>query len=165
MFAAGILIISDKGCRGERKDESGVVVREFISKLPARATEYAIVPDEKEAIASMLREWVDEKKLDIIFTSGGTGLSQRDVTPEATLSITEKIVPGLAEAMRMETMKQTGEAVLSRAVTGIRGKCLIINLPGSPRGVRECLQVIMPVLPHALDIISGRVHEHSRNRS
>jgi molybdenum cofactor synthesis domain-containing protein len=165
MFAAGILIVSDKGSRGERKDESGVVVREFVGKIPAREVEYAIVADEKDLIASELRKWVDDKRLDIIFTSGGTGLSPRDITPEATLSIADKVVPGLAEAMRMGTMKKTEEAILSRAVVGIRGKCLIINLPGSPRGVRECMEVIMPVLPHALDIVSGRVLEHSHRMS
>jgi molybdenum cofactor synthesis domain-containing protein len=161
MFAAGILIVSDKGFRGERNDESGVVVREFLSKIPACEAEYAVVPDEKGVIASELRKWVDDKGLDIIFTSGGTGLSARDVTPEATMSIIDKVVPGLVEAMRMRTMKKTEEAILSRAVAGIRGKCLIINFPGSPRGVRECLEVIMPVLSHALDIISGRILEHS----
>ena len=165
MFSAGILVISDKGSRGERGDESGPVVKQCISKLPVVTSEYAIVPDEKEAIVSILKEWVDEKGLDIIFTSGGTGLSPRDVTPEATLEIIDRVVPGLVEATRMETMKKKRDAILSRAVAGIRGKCLIINLPGSPGGVRECLDVILPVLPHALDIVSGKVWEHSHSGS
>lgn len=163
MFSAGILVISDKGSRGERGDDSGPVAKECISKLPVVTSEYAIVPDEKEVIASILKDWVDEKGLDIIFTSGGTGLSPRDVTPEATLEIIDKVVPGLVEAIRMETMKKKKDAILSRAVAGIRGKCLIINLPGSPGGVRECLDVILPVLPHALDIVSGKVWEHSHS--
>jgi len=165
MFSAGILIISDKGSRGEREDDSGPVAKELISKLPIATSEYTIVPDEKEMIESILKEWVDEKGLDIIFTSGGTGLSPRDVTPEATLAIIDKVVPGLVEATRMETMKKKKDAILSRAVAGIRGKCLIINLPGSPTGVRECLEVILPVLPHALDIVSGKVWEHSHRGS
>ena len=165
MFSAGILVISDKGSRGERDDDSGPVAKECISKLSVVTSEYAIVPDEKEVIASILKEWVDEKGLDIIFTSGGTGLSPRDVTPEATLEIIDKVVPGLVEAIRMETMKKKKDAILSRAVAGIRGKCLIINLPGSPGGVRECLDVILPVLPHALDIVSGKVWEHSHSGS
>ena len=146
MFSAGILVISDKGSRGERGDDSGPVVKECISQLPVVTSEYAIVPDEKEAIASILKKWVDKRGLDIIFTSGGTGLSPRDVTPEATLAIIDRVVPGMVEAIRMETMKKKREAILSRAVAGIRGKCLIINLPGSPGGVRECLDVILPVL-------------------
>jgi len=159
MLTAGVLTISDKGSRGERADESGQVARQCISKLPAEVIKYEIVPDERSTIADKLREWVDEIGVDLIITSGGTGLSPRDVTPEATLDVVERTVPGLAEAMRMETMKKAPTSVLSRAIAGSRGKSLIINLPGSPGGVRECLDVILPVLPHAMEILAGKVSE------
>lgn len=165
MFSAGILVISDKGSQGERRDDSGPAARECIRQLPVQVAEYDIVPDEMDVISAKLREWVDEKGLDLILTSGGTGLSPRDVTPEATLAAIDRVVPGLVEAMRMETMKRKAEAILSRAVAGIRGKCLIINLPGNPRGVCECLEVILPVLPHALDIVSGKSCDGSHGGS
>ncbi len=156
---AGVLVISDKGSRGERVDKSGLEAQSLVSQLGIEVTKYEIVPDEAEIISARLREWSDEVGLDLILTSGGTGLSARDVTPEATLSIIDKSVPGLAEAMRMENMKKRPEAILSRAVAGSRGRCLIVNLPGSPRGVRECLGVILPALPHALDILGGKASE------
>jgi molybdopterin adenylyltransferase len=156
---AGILVISDKGWRGERLDKSGQTAREVISQLSLDILKYEVVPDEADIISSKLKEWCDEGGLDLILTSGGTGLSDRDVTPEATLAVVDKVVPGLTEAMRMETMKRKPEAILSRAVAGSRGKCLIINLPGSPRAVKECLEVILPVLPHALDVLGGRVSD------
>ena len=121
---------------------------------------YHIVPDEVDAISGKLAEWADGGSIDVILTTGGTGLAQRDVTPEATLSIVDRVVPGLTEAMRVETAKVTQTAILSRAVAGVRGQCLIINLPGSPRAVRECLKVILPVIPHAVEIIKGEVTEH-----
>jgi molybdenum cofactor synthesis domain-containing protein len=156
---AGILVISDKGWRGERLDKSGQTAKEAISQLRIDILKYEVVPDEADIISGRLKEWCDEGGLDLILTSGGTGLSDRDVTPEATLAIVDKVVPGLTEAMRMETMKRKPEAILSRAVAGSRGKCLIINLPGSPKAVKECLEVVLPVLPHALDILSGRVSD------
>jgi molybdenum cofactor synthesis domain-containing protein len=156
---AGILVISDKGWRGERLDKSGQTAKEVISQLSLDILKYEVVPDEADIISNKLREWCDEGGLDLILTSGGTGLSDRDVTPEATLAVVDKVVPGLTEAMRMETMKRKPEAILSRAVAGSRGKCLIINLPGSPGAVKECLEVILPVLPHALDVIGGRVSD------
>jgi len=156
---AGILVISDKGWRGERLDKSGQTAKEVISKLSFDILKFEVVPDEVAIISSKLREWCDEGGLDLILTSGGTGLSARDVTPEATLAVVDKVVPGLTEAMRMETMKRKPEAILSRAVAGSRGKCLIINLPGSPKAVKECLEVILPVLPHALDVLGGRVSD------
>jgi molybdopterin adenylyltransferase len=156
---AGILVISDKGWRGERLDKSGQTAREVISQLSIDILKYEVVPDEADIISSKLKEWCDEGSLDLILTSGGTGLSDRDVTPEATLAVVDKVVPGLTEAMRMETMKRKPEAILSRAVAGSRGKCLIINLPGSPGAVKECLEVILPVLPHALDVLGGRVSD------
>jgi molybdopterin adenylyltransferase len=159
MLVAGILVISDKGWRGERFDESGQVARQHISQLDVQVIKYDVIPDEKEIISAKLREWADVDSLDLIVTSGGTGLSSRDVTPEATLAVVDRTIPGLAEAMRMETMKRKPESVLSRAIAGSRGKCLIVNLPGSPRGVRECLEVILPVLPHALEVLGGKSFE------
>ena len=159
MFTAGILTISDKGWIGERRDESGQIAQQYISRLNIQVAEYEIVPDEKEIISAKLRKWADEIGLDLIITSGGTGLSPRDVTPEATLAVVDKIIPGLTEAMRMETMKKSPTSILSRAVAGSRDKCLIINLPGSPNGVRECLEVILPVLPHAMETLAGKVFE------
>jgi len=156
---AGILVISDKGWSGERLDESGRVAREIVGQLGIEVAKYEVVPDEVDIISDKLVEWADEFGLDLIVTSGGTGLSHRDVTPEATLAVIDKSIPGLTEAMRMNTMKRKPEALLSRAVAGSRGKCLIINLPGSPKAVKECLDVILPVLPHALEILGGRVSD------
>jgi molybdenum cofactor synthesis domain-containing protein len=156
---AGILVISDRGWRGERLDKSGQVAKEFISRLGIEVAKYEVVPDEAEIISKKLREWSDAVGLDLIVTSGGTGLSPRDVTPEATLAVIDKIIPGLTEAMRMDTMKRKPEAILSRAVAGSRGKCLIVNLPGSPKAVKECLEVILSVLPHALEILGGKTSE------
>jgi molybdopterin adenylyltransferase len=161
MFTAGILTISDKGSRGQRVDESGRVIRDIMSSLDASVTRYEVVPDEVDVIAQKLAEWADDGAVDIILTTGGTGLSARDVTPEATLSIVDKVAPGFAEAMRAETLKVTPFAVLSRAVAGVRKKCLIINLPGSPKAVRECLEVVLSVIPHAVEIIKGEVTEHT----
>ena len=158
MFNLGILTISDKGWQGQRDDESGKVIRETL--LDSRVVKYEIVPDETGVIAGKLAEWADGGSVDVILTSGGTGLSPRDVTPEATLSVVDKVVPGFAEAMRAKTFEATPFAILSRAVAGVRGKCLIINLPGSPKAVRECLEVILPVIPHAMEIIKGEVTEH-----
>ena len=156
---AGILVISDKGWRGERVDESGQVAKEIVSRLGVEVAKYEVVPDEAEIISTRLREWSDALGLDLILTSGGTGLSPRDVTPEATLAVIDKTIPGLTEAMRIDTMKRKPEAILSRAVAGSRGKCLIVNLPGSPKAGKECLEVILPALPHALDILGGKTSE------
>ncbi len=151
-------MISDRRWRGEGSDESGKVACEYVNRLGITLHRYAIVPDEMETISATLRQWVDVERLDLIVTSGGTGLAARDVTPEATLAVVERTIPGLTEAMRMITAKKKPEALLSRAIAGSRGKCLIINLPGSPVAVRECFEVILPVIPHAMEILSGKSH-------
>ncbi|MDD4876716.1 MAG: MogA/MoaB family molybdenum cofactor biosynthesis protein [Dehalococcoidales bacterium] len=160
MFNLGILTISDKGSQGKRHDTSGEVIRDMLSLQGNSIVKYEIIPDEVPAIASKLAEWADEGKVDVILTTGGTGLSLRDVTPEATLSIIDKVVPGFTEAMRFKAFDTTPLTILSRAVAGVRGKCLIINLPGSAKAVRECLEIILPAIPHAVEIITGEVTEH-----
>ncbi len=161
MLNAGVLTISDKGARGQRYDESGKVIKDSLSHAGGQVIKYDVIPDEAEIISHKLAEWADEGGVDVIITTGGTGLSQRDVTPEATLSIIDRVVPGIVEAMRIKTLSKTPMAMLSRAAAGVRGKCLIINLPGSPRAVAECLEVILPAIPHAVEIIKGEVTEHS----
>ena len=160
MLNLGILTISDKSWQGQRYDDSGKAIRDALSLLDSCVVKYEVIPDEMDVIAGKLADWADEGNVDIILTTGGTGLGQRDVTPEATLSIVDKVVPGFTEAMRNETFSVTPSAILSRAVAGVRGKCLIINLPGSPKGVRECLKVIVSVIPHAVAIVKGEVTEH-----
>jgi molybdenum cofactor synthesis domain-containing protein len=155
LFSVGILTISDKGSRGEREDLSGPEIRLALSSLPARVEAYEVIPDEEEIIARKLIEYADRKGLNLILTTGGTGLSPRDVTPEATRKVLDKEVPGIAEAMRAEGLKITPTAMLSRAAAGIRGRSLIINLPGSPRAVRENLMVVLPALRHALEKTQG----------
>ena len=160
MISFGILTVSDKGWRGQRRDESGLAIREGLSALKGQVAKYEVVPDETDVIARQLTEWADEGDIDVILTTGGTGLGPRDVTPEATLGVVDRLVPGLAEAMRAGTLAKTPFAMLSRAVAGVRGRCLIINLPGSPKAVRECLEVVLAVIPHAVEIITGKVTEH-----
>ena len=156
MFTVGILTVSDKGWSGERQDRSGEVIRQLLSRMNVHIVNCDIVPDEQKLIAHKLVQWADEDGIDVIITTGGTGLSPRDVTPEATLSVVDRVVPGFAEAMRAESLKQTPHAMLSRAITGIRGSCLIINLPGSPKAARECLEVILAALPHAVETVKGK---------
>ena len=161
MFNLGILTISDKGWQGQRYDESGKAIRNSPLVLDNNVVKYEVIPDEMDIIANKLAEWADEGNVDIILTTGGTGLGPRDVTPEATLSIVDKVVPGFTEAMRTQAFNVTPFAILSRAVAGVRGKCLIINLPGSPKAVRECLEIISPTRPHAVEILRGEVTEHA----
>ena len=161
MFTVSILTISDKGARGQRYDESGRIIRDFFSELDSGVINYEIVPDELDVIRQRLVEWADSSETDVIITTGGTGLGERDVTPEATIAVVDRVVPGFTEAMRAKSLSKTPMAMLSRATAGIRGKSLIINLPGSPKAVRECLEVVLPAIPHAVDIIKGVVTEHS----
>src|SRR4030043_111384 len=159
MFTVGILTVSDKGAQGKREDKSGEAIREIFTQMNARVAEYAIVPDERELIKKKLIDWADGGKVDLVATTGGTGLSPRDVTPEATLDVIDKVVPGFAEVMRTESLKKTPNAMLSRAVAGTRKRTLIINLPGSPKAVREGLGAIMPRLPHAGETLRGEASE------
>jgi molybdenum cofactor synthesis domain-containing protein len=161
MFTAGVLTVSDKGSRGERVDESGQVIKAALVSLGASEIKYGIVPDERSAISAKLREWSDAG-VDLVLTTGGTGLTPRDVTPEATLDVLDRVAPGFAEAMRAYGMKQTPQAMLSRAVAGIRKKTLIINMPGSPKAVKECLEAISPALPHAIETVRGQASECAR---
>jgi molybdopterin adenylyltransferase len=161
MFIAGILTISDKGSRGQRQDISGVVIREMLASVDGNVVKYEIVPDERDIISGKLVEWADGGQVDVILTDGGTGLAARDVTPEATLDIVERTVPGIPEAMRAKSLEKTPTSMLSRAAAGQRGKCLIINLPGSAKAVRECLEIILPAINHAVEIIKGEVTEHT----
>ncbi len=160
MVTVGILTISDTASRGGREDLSGNAIREMVAAIGAEVADYRIVPDEADQIAATLREWADARSLDLVLTTGGTGLGPRDVTPEATRSVLTREVPGIAEAMRLEGLKHTPRAMLSRAVAGVYDRTLIVNLPGSPRGVRESLGAVLDVLPHALEILQARPTDH-----
>lgn len=149
----GILTLSDRSARGERADSSGPALANLIQAEGWSATRQSLLPDEESAIRELLISWADSGELDVILTTGGTGFSPRDVTPEATRAVIEREAPGLAEAMRTASLKITPHAMLSRVVTGIRKKTLIVNLPGSPKGAVENLQVILKVLPHAVQLL------------
>lgn len=155
MITVGILTLSDKGARGEREDLSGEEIKRLVAEIPAEVKAYEVIPDEKYLIKDKLIEYSDELGLDIIVTTGGTGVSPRDVTPDATLEVIDKEIPGMAEVMRFESLKKTPRAMISRAVVGLRGCTLIINLPGSPKGVRENLSAILPSISHAVEKIKG----------
>ena len=152
---AAVLTISDRGAVGQRQDTSGPAVADMLHGIGAVVEKYEIVPDEADAIADKLMAYADELSLDLVVTTGGTGVAPRDLTPEATRSVIDREVPGMAEAMRMESFKKTPHAVISRGIAGIWGKTLIINLPGSPRGATENLQFILKALPHAVEKIKG----------
>ena len=163
MFKLAVLTISTSGYHGQREDSSGRAIQEMLAKPDYEVVRYEVVADDKDMIAGRLVDWSDAPDVDLIVTTGGTGLGPRDITPEVCLSVIDKEVPGLAEAMRAGTLQFTPMAMLSRSVAGIRGNTLIIALPGSPRGVRECLEVVTPVLPHALELLrTDTVSEHPR---
>ena len=157
MITAAIITLSDKGSRGEREDLGGPLIRDMLRTIDVDISYYEIIPDEKELIKEKLIEY--SRSVDLIITTGGTGLSPRDVAPDATLEVIEREIPGIAEAMRMAGLKKTNRAMLSRAVAGMRGKTLIINLPGSPKAVREGLEAIMDVIPHAIEKIKGSTED------
>jgi molybdopterin adenylyltransferase len=152
---AAIITLSDKGAAGERADESGAIIREMISVIGAAVVHYDILPDDRSRIADTLIRLADSGTVDLILTTGGTGVAPRDVTPEATREVIDRELPGMAEAMRAESFKKTPHAVISRAVAGIRKMTLIVNLPGSPRAVRENLSVVLPAFSHCIEKIQG----------
>jgi molybdopterin adenylyltransferase len=161
MITIGVLTISDGGAQGTRQDISGEEIRRLVAQLPEVVIKAsAIIPDERPQIEAMLREWSDEQHLNLVLTTGGTGLAPRDVTPEATRAVIEREAPGIAEAMRAVSIQHTPFGMLSRGVVGTRGRTLIINLPGSPKAVRECLEYILQVLPHAINLLLEGPREH-----
>lgn len=162
MFKVGVLTASDMGARGEREDLSAPVIKELIAHIGGEVVAYAVVPDTRALLEEKLKEFSDQG-LDLVLTTGGTGLAPRDVTPEATLAVVEKIIPGIGEAMRAASLRITPHGMLSRGLAGIRHRTLIVNLPGSPKAVRECLEVILPALPHGLKVLRGEDTECTAN--
>ncbi len=158
MYKVAVLTISDKCSQGLRVDESGRIIQELIKKLPAEVVKYEVIPDEPDMIKEKLIYFSDTLKIDLVLTTGGTGFTSRDFTPEATREIIEREVPGIPEAMRVSCLKFTKRAMLSRAIAGIRNKTLIVNLPGSSQGAKESLEAILDGLSHGLDMIIGKEH-------
>ena len=158
----GVVCVSDRCAAGVNEDKSGPRIMELVAKL-SDETLYRLVPDEKEQIEDVLTDLADTQQVDVILTTGGTGFAPRDVTPEATAAVVDRLAPGISEAIRMKSLAVTDRAMLSRAVSGIRGKTLIVNLPGSPKAVAESLDVILPVLPHAVETLSGNTQNCGGN--
>ena len=161
-YTAAVLTASDKGAAGERKDESGPLLAKMLADAGFAVVAEVIVPDDKGAISGQLKAWSSGDAVDLVLTTGGTGLSPRDVTPEATLAVADRLVPGIAEGMRQNSLTITPRAMLSRAAAVIRGKTLIINLPGSPRACMEGMDVFLDQLPHALDLLRGMPQDCGR---
>ena len=159
---AVVITVSDRCARGEQEDKSGPVLIGLLREMKAEIVAAEVLSDDLEPLANKLRAYMDQSDVNLVVTTGGTGVAPRDNTPEATRAVIEREVPGLAEAMRIKTMNQTPTAVLSRAVCGIRSGALIVNLPGSPAGVRECFAVIEPVLRHTVALLAGRPHEQAK---
>jgi len=159
MLRVGVITASDKGSRGEREDLSGPTLSKLVQEIDGEVVEYVVLPDDQTLLEETMCLWADQLKLDLILTTGGTGFSLRDVTPEATLSISDRLVPGIAEVMRMESLKVTPKAMLSRAVAVLRKQTLIINMPGSPKAVHERFAAIAPAIPHGIQILKGEASE------
>ena len=155
VFTVAVLTLSDKGSRGERADLSGQILAEMLASISGKVEKYEVIPDEKALIQEKLVYYADQLGVDVIATTGGTGVGPRDVTPEATQAVIDKEIPGMAEAMRLAGLQKTPLAMISRAVVGCRGKTLIVNLPGSPKGVRENLEAILAAIPHAVEKLKG----------
>ncbi len=158
MYKVAVLTISDKCSQGQREDKSGKIIQELVKNLPGEVVKYEIIPDEPQMIKARIIDYCDNLRVDLVLTTGGTGFTPRDLTPEATKEVIERDVPGIPEAMRVECLKLTKRAMLSRGVAGIRGRSLIINLPGSTKGASESLEAILEGLPHGLDMIVGKEH-------
>lgn len=159
MIKVAIVTVSDKGASGQREDISRKTIEKLLKQIESKVIWYSIVPDEMSLIKNALIEAVETHKADLVLTTGGTGFSKRDITPEATRAVIEKVVPGISEIIRIESFKKAPNAILSRALAGIRDRSLIINLPGSPKGVQESLSVILEALPHGIAILKGEVDE------
>ena len=162
MIKVAVLTMSDKGSRGEREDESGRLICEMVKEISGEVITHEVIPDEQKIIEERLKHFADNLRADVIITTGGTGVSPRDITPEATRNVLEKEIPGLAEVMRAEGCKKTIRAAISRGLVGIRGRTLIVNLPGSPKGVKEGLNVILTTIPHVVEKMQGDEGECAR---
>jgi len=158
MIKAAVLTVSDSCSKGTKEDISGQAIIDILEKEKFQVAEKRIAADDHKTIADELKDFCDNQAVDVVFTTGGTGFGPRDVTPEATIAVCEKLVPGLGELMRLKSLEKTPNAVLSRATAGIRRNTLIINLPGSPKAVRECLEMILDILPHAVEMMRGGGH-------
>ena len=162
LIRAAVITVSDRCASGEQEDRSGELLCALLREAGAEVVERAVLADDLEPLSKRLRDFADRDDINLVVTTGGTGLAPRDNTPEATRSVVEREVPGLSEAMRAETLRQTPTAMLSRGLCGVRSGALIINLPGSPKGVRECFAVVRPVLGHAVGLLAGRAHEEAK---